>query len=110
MKKNEETIQKVGYDYVTENNPDGFLEGHLLINLAVTGENIKIGNHLKVEPFFKIDNLLNTKYAYIGRQSGSGIRPESSIQSSIFNPNGFIPAYHPQAGIMILGGVRLKFY
>ena len=108
--KTEETIQKVGYDYVTEENSDGFLEGHLLINLAVTGKNIKIGNHLKVEPFFKIDNLLDTKYAYIGRQSGSGIRPESSIQSSIFNPNGFIPAYHPQAGIMVLGGVRLKFY
>jgi len=107
--KTEETIEKVGYDYVTEDNPDGYLDGHLLINLAVTGKNIKLGNHLKVEPFIKIDNLLNTKYAYIGRQSGSGIRPESSIQSSIFNPNGFIPAYHPQSGFMALGGLRLKF-
>lgn len=103
------SIESVGYDYVTEQQPDGYLDGHFLLHLTLTGKNINVGKNLIVEPFLKIDNLLNEQYAYMGRQSGSGIRPVSSIQTSITNPNGFIPAYHPQAGRVILGGLRLKF-
>ena len=110
MKKTDQTIQSVGYDYVTEDNPDGFLEGHFLLNLTVTGRELIKFKTFEIEPFVKVNNLLNTKYAYIGRQSGSGVRPITSIQSSIYNPNGFIPAYHPQAGATFLGGLRFKFY
>lgn len=108
--KTDQTIQSVGYDYVTEDNPDGFLEGHFLLNLTVTGRELIKFKTFEIEPFVKVNNLLNTKYAYIGRQSGSGVRPITSIQSSIYNPNGFIPAYHPQAGATFLGGLRFKFY
>ncbi|MAS51718.1 MAG: hypothetical protein CMD20_00800 [Flavobacteriales bacterium] len=108
--KTDQTIQNVGYDYVIENNPDGFLDGHFLLNLTITGRELIKSKKFEIEPFIKINNLLNTKYAFIGRQSGSGVRPISSIQSSIYNPNGFIPAYHPQAGGTFLGGLRFKFY
>ena len=109
FEKTDQTIQSVGYDYVIENNPDGFLDGHFLLNITLTGVKIINTKNIKVDPFIKINNLLNTKYAYIGRQSGSGVRPVSSIQSSVFNPNGFIPAYHPQRGITFLAGLRFKF-
>tara|TARA_Y100000589_G_scaffold183837_1_gene174155 strand:+ start:126 stop:2435 length:2310 start_codon:yes stop_codon:yes gene_type:complete len=109
FEKTDQTIQSVGYDYVTENNPDGFLGGHFLLNITLTGKKNINTKNIKVDPFIKINNLLDTKYAYIGRQSGSGVRPVSSIQSSVFNPNGFIPAYHPQQGITFLAGLRFKF-
>ena len=64
---------------------------------------------LKLKSKLALNNLLNKKYAFIGRQSGSGVRPVSNIQSSIENPNGFIPAYHPQAGTTFLGGFRFNF-
>lgn len=106
--KNASTITSVGYDYVTENNPDGYMDGHFLLNLTLTGKNVLKFKNFCIEPVLKINNLLNTNYAYIGRQSGDGVRPVSSLQSTINNPNGFIPAYHPQEGIMILGALRLK--
>lgn len=109
QEKTSSSISNVGYDYVTESNPDGFLEGHLVLNLTITGKNIWSYKNFSIEPYLKINNLLNTNYAYIGRQSGSGVRPVSSIQSTISNPNGFIPAYHPQEGIQALGGIRLLF-
>ncbi len=109
FEKTAETIQNVGYDYVVESNPDGFLNGHFLLNLTLTGKHLFETKKIEIDPFIKINNLLNTKYALIGRQSGSGVRPVSAIQSSVFNPNGFIPAYHPQAGTTFLGGVRFSF-
>jgi hypothetical protein len=107
--KTQETISAVGYDYVTEENPDGYMDGHLLLNLTLTGKNILEFKNFSIEPMLKINNLLNTQYAYIGRQSGDGVRPVSTIQSTISNPNGFVPAYHPQEGMAILGALRLKF-
>lgn len=108
-KKTNQTISDVGYDYVVEEEADGYLNGHFLMHLTLTGNNLIASQNFQLEPFIKLNNIFNTKYAYIGRQSGSGVRPESSIQSSVFNPNGFIPAYHPQPGTMFLGGVRLRF-
>lgn len=110
FEKSNETIQNVGYDYVVERNPDGFLDGHFLLNMTVTGKNLFKVKNFQLEPFVKVNNFLNTKYAYLGRESGSGVRPISSIQPTIHNPNGFIPAYHPQEGITFLGGLRFKFY
>ena len=109
FEKSIETIENVGYDYVVEDNPDGFLDGHFLLHITLTGKNLFKVKAFQFEPFIKVNNLLNTQYAYLGRQSGSGVRPVSNIQSTIYNPNGFIPAYHPQAGITFLGGLRFKF-
>ncbi len=104
--KNEGSIAEVGYDYVTEDNPDGYLDGHVLLHLTLTGKNL-FGHKLNLEPQLIIRNLLDEPYLGLGRQSGSGVRPINDIQSTIQNPDGFIPAYHPQANREIF--VSLKY-
>ena len=107
--KTAQSVSDVGYDYVVEDDADGYLDGHFLMHLTLTGKNLITLKTFQLEPFIKLNNIFNVRYAYIGRQSGSGVRPESSIQSTVFNPNGFIPAYHPQQGTMLMVGFRLKF-
>ncbi|MES0488690.1 MAG: TonB-dependent receptor [Leptospirales bacterium] len=102
--KTAQTISDVGYNYVTEKNPDGYLEEFFVFNLTLTGKNIF--KNTQIEPQIVIKNLFNTKYATMGRQSADGVRPVNSQQSSIQNPNGFIPPYHPQPGIELLFGLR----
>lgn len=96
--KTPSTINTVGYDYVTEENPDGFLNGSFIFNGVITGQNIIKNKRIRLEPQIIVKNIFNTSYAYMGRQSGDGVRPIDEIQTSIKNPNGFIPAYHPQMG------------
>ncbi|MDH5721387.1 MAG: TonB-dependent receptor [Spirochaetia bacterium] len=93
------------YDYMTEENPDGYLDGYTLFNLTLTGKNL-FGSRVKLEPHLIIKNIFNNKFITPGRQSGSGVRPVDSLQPTIQNPEGFIPAYHPQPGIEILFGIR----
>lgn len=88
--KNAATLTNIGYDYVTEPNPDGYLDSHLIFNLTLTGRN------LPIQPQLLIRNLLDKNYLYMGRQSGSGTRPIN--QPVVQNPSGFIPPYHPQPG------------
>lgn len=95
--KTSTSISNVGYDYVTEKNPDGYLESHTLFHFTFTVKNI-FWKGIMFEPQIIIRNLLNTHYMTIGRQAGSGVRPVDSLQTSILNPEGYIPAYHPQAG------------
>ncbi|MDP6040855.1 MAG: hypothetical protein QGG64_20060, partial [Candidatus Latescibacteria bacterium] len=90
--KNAATVANIGYDYHTEANPDGYLKGHLVFNLVLTGQNFPV----KFEPQLIIHNLFDKNYINIGRQSGSGTRPIN--QPSVQNPSGFIPPYHPQPG------------
>ena len=91
------TIAALGYDYVTEDNPDGFMDGHFLLNLTLTGRNL-FGRNVRLKPQLVVRNLLNSDYAGIGRQSGSGMRPLDDLQPQIQNPSGFIPPYHLQPG------------
>ena len=91
-------INDIGYDYVTENNPDGYLEGFEVVNLTISSIELLKGKSFQIEPSITVRNVLNKSYAYIGRQTGSGIRPVDAIQPTIQNPAGFIPAYHPQIG------------
>ncbi|MBI9033359.1 MAG: TonB-dependent receptor [Bacteroidales bacterium] len=95
-KMTEERINEVGYEYITEENPDGYLDGFFLLNITISGFNLFKGFDL--QPQIIINNVLNKKYVTMGRQSGSGLRPIDELQPSVFNPKGFIPAYHPQAG------------
>jgi len=95
--KTAQSIAKVGYDYMTEDMPDGYLESKVLLNFTFTVKNL-FWKGIMFEPQLIVRNLLNTQYATIGRQAGSGTRPVDAIQPSIFNPEGYIPAYHPQAG------------
>lgn len=105
--KTQETINQTGYDYVTEENPDGYLDSHFLVNATLSGKNLLSNKKWDITPQIIISNLFDVKYAFMGRQSGDGARPVDAIQSSVLNPQGFIPAYHPQQGRSIL--LSLKF-
>ena len=107
--KDSSSIQAVGYDYVTESNPDGYLDGYLVFNLAISGKNLFSNKKFDLQPHVLIKNLFNKQYVQMGRQSGSGVRPTDNLQTSIQNPNGFIPAYHPQAGREIFVGLKFVF-
>ena len=86
----------MGYDYETETDPDGFMEGHLVVNATITGMELG-GSLLGLQPQLIVRNLLGEDYLQMGRQSGSGARPAGMLQPEIQNPSGFIPPYHPQA-------------
>lgn len=107
--KTPETIEEVGYDYITEDNPDGFLEGVAILNLNIRTKNLMNSDNFTLSPSLLIKNLLNTNYGLMGRQSGDGLRPINDLQPYIMNPVGFIPAYHPQAGIEIFLGINFGF-
>jgi outer membrane receptor for ferrienterochelin and colicins len=94
--KTPQRVEQVGYDYVTEAKPDGYMDGELLLNLTLTGYRLLPDRRLV--PQLTIRNLFDTAYSGIGRQSGSGVRPVDGLQPSIQNPSGFIPPYHPQPG------------
>ncbi len=94
--KSEATIAALGYDYETETDPDGFMEGHLVVNATITG--MELGGLRGLQPQLIVRNLLGEDYLQMGRQSGSGARPAGMLQPEIQNPSGFIPPYHSQAG------------
>lgn len=106
--KDANTIAAVGYDYVTETDPDGFLEGHFKFDMVLTGKNL-FNKDWTIEPQIIVRNVLDTQYLFLGRQSGSGLRPVDAQQPLIQNPNGFIPAYHPAPGRQILASLRYRF-
>jgi outer membrane receptor for ferrienterochelin and colicin len=99
--KTEASIAEVGYDYVIADNPNGYLPSHFIINLSLRAENL-FGEGIKLEPELIIRNLLNTDYYTAGRQLIMGVRPVDEIQTSIQNPEGYNPAYHPQPGREVL--------
>ena len=99
--KSDATVAAVGYDYLTESDPDGYLDGHFLVHATFTGAGL-FGRKWDLQPQLIVRNLLGADYATVGRQSGSGTRPVDELQPLIRNPNGFIPAYHPQPGRQIL--------
>jgi len=106
--KDDATIAQVGYDYVTEASPDGYMDGELLLNLTLTGERV-FGEDTRLKPQLIIRNLLGTDHMGIGRQSGSGVRPVDDLQPQVQNPSGFIPPYHPQPGREIYLHLRYGF-
>ncbi|NLJ08133.1 MAG: TonB-dependent receptor [Sphingobacteriales bacterium] len=106
--KTPERLAMAGYDYVTEDDPDGYLDGRLLLNFTFTVKNV-FWNGIKFDPQIIIKNLLNTQYVTMGRQSGSGVRPISDLQPFIQNPYGYIPPYHPQTGITFLLRLVMTF-
>jgi len=99
--KTEATIAAVGYDYLTEDDPDGYLDGQLVVNLTLTGAGL-LDREWDLQPQLIVRNLLGAEYMNMGRQSGSGTRPVDELQPLVLNPSGFIPAYHPQPGREIL--------
>jgi len=95
------SVDEVGYDYVTEDDPDGYLDGHFLVHATLTGAGL-FGQEWDLQPQLIVRNLLGTEYATMGRQTGSGTRPVDEVQPQVMNPSGFIPAYHPQPGREVL--------
>jgi len=106
--KSDATIAQTGYDYVTEDDPDGYMDGHALLNLTLTGQRL-FGDSSNLVPQVIVTNLFNTRHMGIGRQSGSGARPIDELQPVVQNPSGFIPAYHPQPGREIYAGLQYRF-
>ena len=94
---NDDAIAEIGYDYVREADPDGYMDGELLLNLTLTGRQV-FGADLDLTPQLVVRNLLGTDHMGMGRQSGSGARPVDALQPQVQNPSGFIPPYHPQPG------------
>ncbi len=94
--KSEATIAALGYDYETETDPDGFMEGHLVVNATITG--MELGGLRGLQPQLIVRNLLGEDYLQMGRQSGSGARPAGMLQPEIQNPSGFIPPYTHKRG------------
>lgn len=94
--KTPERLAQVGYDYVTEANPDSYMDGELLVHLTLTGK--RLWSDERFVPQLVVRNLFDTAYSGIGRQSGSGVRPIDNLQPAVQNPSGFIPPYHPQPG------------
>ena len=56
----------------------------------------------------KIDNLLNHRYYGLGRETGSGFIEDYNNLTNI-NPDGHIPAYHPQKGMSYLFSLIYRF-
>ena len=106
--KEDASIAQVGYDYVTADDPDGYMDGELLLHLTLTGRRL-LGDDLPLMPQLIVRNLLDVDYMGIGRQSGSGTRPVDGLQPQVQNPSGFIPPYHPQPGREIYFRLRYDF-
>lgn len=106
--KTSESISNVGYDYVTEVNPDGFNDAIFLANLNIRSVDLIKSPKYSLCAHLLVKNLFNTKYVMMGRQSGDGIRPIDTLQPTIYNPKGFIPAYHPGNGIEWFAGLTFS--
>ena len=55
-----------------------------------------------------INNAFNTQYYGVGHESGSGFIDDYNYQSNV-NPDGVIPAYHPQPGRTVFVNLIYKF-
>ncbi len=81
---------------------NGYAPNYLKANLCLTYYfNTKIAVQVVV------NNVFNKKFYGIGRETGSGFIDEYDYQNQI-NPNGHIPAYHPQPGRTFLFNLIFK--
>lgn len=83
--KTDASFQAVGYDYVTDPSPDGFMDGHFVVDLTLTARDL-LGDEAALEPQLIVRNLLGEEYAGIGRQSGSGVRPGRRVAADGAEP------------------------
>jgi outer membrane cobalamin receptor len=80
----------------------GYAPSYLKFNLNLT---LKINEIIYAQ--IKIDNLFDEKYYGVGRESGSSFIDRYDYQTNI-NPEGIIPAYHPQPGRNYLISLIIK--
>lgn len=71
---------------------DGFAPSYTKFNFNISYKFLK---YLNVQ--FTINNIFNEQYYGIGRETGSGFIDDYDYRYNP-NPNGHIPAYHPQPG------------
>lgn len=81
-------------------------KGYTKANLALTFK--KLFSRLKIEPQLIVKNLFDEKYYGIGRQGGSSVSSDYDAVSNP-NPDGFIPAYHPQPGRTWYLNLRIEY-
>ena len=94
------------YPYVRARGADGFGPGHFLTHLVVTGRDLFPGDH-QLRPQLAILNLFDARWLAMGRQAGSGVKPQDP--SSVSNPAGFSPPYHPQPGREIWFQIQYEY-
>lgn len=75
--------------------------------LTLTINDWTIGS-LRLSPQFIVKNLFDEQFAGVGRQDGRSNRAEYDPLTNV-NPEGFVPAYHPQPGRTFLFNVKMEF-
>ncbi len=86
---------------------DNYAPGYEKANLTLTWQNLQWAS-MTITPQLIVKNLFDERYAGIGRQDG---RSDASQYHPLTNPNpeGFVPAYHPQPGRTVMFNVEMKF-
>ncbi|MEN8121207.1 MAG: TonB-dependent receptor [Bacteroidota bacterium] len=80
---------------------NGYAPAYSKVNLTISYEFVR---HFTAQ--FIINNVFDVQYYGVGRETGSGMVDEYDYQTNP-NPEGHIPAYHPQPGRTFL--IRLNF-
>jgi outer membrane receptor for ferrienterochelin and colicins len=89
-------------------NEGGFAPAFTKFSLVLTMKSFWKG---RFQPQLTVDNLFDEDYYLLGRQDGSGDVSQydsTSLDPSLANPAGFIPAYHPQRGRSIFLNASLR--
>ncbi len=83
---------------------NGFAPSYFKANLVLS---YRFAQHFTAQLI--ANNVFNEKYYGIGRETGSGFIDDYDYQNNI-NPDGLLPAYHPQPGRTILINLLIKLY
>ncbi len=80
----------------------GYAPSYLKTNWVLS---YKLSSHLMAK--LVIENLFNTQYYGVGRESGSGFIDDYDYINNV-NPDGLIPSYHPQPGRTFFINLKYK--
>lgn len=86
---------------------DNYAPGYEKVNLTLTYNGLNWGD-VTITPQLIVKNLFDEDYGGVGRQDG---RSDISEYHPLTNPNpdGFVPAYHPQPGRTVMFNVSIEF-
>jgi outer membrane receptor for ferrienterochelin and colicin len=85
----------------------GYAPGYEKTALTLTWQNWVIGG-VHMSPQLVVKNLFDEAYAGVGRQDGRSVASQYDPFTN-FNPQGFVPGYHPQTGRTLLFNVKIEF-
>ncbi len=85
---------------------DQYAPGYQKFDLVISKS--KLFNNKGLSAQLLVNNLFNESYYGVGRQSGNSLSRDYDAASNI-NPDGFIPAYHPQPGRQLVFNLSYQF-